>query len=367
MPTVNAQGPLWVDNTIIAAITESQQEQAERRRPRKYLDRVPLVPADDEDIISIWTANRIAADVIAPNQAARTVAAGSLQFNVHELPNIKIGAHLNQQDINRIERLRMKQQAGIAGKEAQFLFWDSIVRQSREGVLDRLNNLAAQMLIGNLNYNRLGVQISSNMLMPTDLKVTVSIPWTSASATPVTDIANQKRYCELTYGFVPNRATMARADWINMLKTTQFAQLGQSLYKIAATNVVNVDNWPLMQTLFSQLTDLVVEIDDHAIRTENADGTVQIIKDIPDGTVLLTSTMDDNDPSMFDIGNAPLTEALVSNLVGTPVDLGGQERGPAVFATTDHQLNPPQITVWGAARAFPRRKALACSTVLIVQ
>jgi hypothetical protein len=106
MATTATQGPLWVDNTVIAAIVENQQQAAERARPRLYLDRVPTVPADDEEITAVWTANRLSADIIAPDQAARVAAAGTLQFNVTEIPNIKLGARLTQADINRMERLQ---------------------------------------------------------------------------------------------------------------------------------------------------------------------------------------------------------------------------------------------------------------------
>lgn len=366
MAMVNASGNLWVDNTIIAAITESQQEQAERRRPRRFLDRVPLVDADDEEIIAIWTASRFAADLIAPNQPARTVAAGSLEFNVAELPNIKLGAHLNQQDINRMERLQMRQQAGVAGEEAVFLFWEDIVRERREGVLDRLNQLACAMLIGNLNYGRLGVEISSNFLMPSDLRIAPTTLWTSTSATPINDVLAAQQYTQLTYGWIPDRLTLARQDWINLLATTQWSQLAQMFTKVAAPNATNTAYWPQMMTFFQQETGMMIELEDWGYRTEETDGTVNFHRVMPQGTALLTSSQDDGDKRMFDIGNAPLTEASVARLVGLNVDLGGQERGPAVFATAPAEMNPPQITVWGCARAFPRRKQKCCSAVLLV-
>src|SRR4051812_27505404 len=101
MATVTSQGQTWVDNAIIAEIVQDQIERTERLRPRLYLDRVPLVPADDGEITAIFSENQVAADVIPPDGKARTVKAGALEFNVAELPNIKLGAHLNQQDLNR--------------------------------------------------------------------------------------------------------------------------------------------------------------------------------------------------------------------------------------------------------------------------
>lgn len=366
MPTVNTAGNLWLDNTVIADIVESQQQQAERRRPRRYLDRVPLVPADDEEITAIWTANRIAADLVAPNQAARVVSAGSMLFNVSELPNIKLGTRLNQQDINRMERLQTRQQAGLAGAEAVFMFWDSIVRERREGVLDRLNALACSMLIGTANYDRLGVQVASNFLMPANLRITTPKLWSDTTALPINDIQLMKQFTEFTYGWVPNRMTITRTDWTNMLNTTQILNLGQRFIGIPATNAVNVADWGLMMKFISAEAGVEIELEDHAYRTEESEGSVNLHRDLPNGTVLFTNSGDDNDRRMFDIGNAPITEAVVARLANMNVDLGGQTRGPAVFATAPTELNPPDITVWGVQRAWPRRKQLCCSSVLIV-
>jgi hypothetical protein len=364
MATITSQGPLWLDNTVIADIVEQQQQQAERARPRLYLDRVPLMPADDEEITAIWTANRYAADIIAPNQAARTVSAGSMQFNVAEIPNVKMGTRLNQSDINRMERLQLRQRAGLAGADAVYLFWDSIVRERREGVLDALNQLACAMLIGSLNYNRLGIQISTNFLMPADLKVLVPTPWANTSATPITDIQNFANTSENTYGWRPDRVTLSQLDFQHMLATDQVKQLSQAYIGIPATTAVNVGDWVSMRNYVGQMLGMALEVDNHVTRRENTDGTPVSIRDLPEGTVLLTRKADDGDDMMFDIANAVLTEAAVAKMAGMDVQLGGQDRGPAVFATAPHELNPPEITVWGCARAFPRRKNLACSGVL---
>lgn len=366
MATIGTQGNLWIDNTVIASIVESQQQQAERRRPRRYLDRVPMVPADNAEITAVWTANRIIADLIAPNQRARTVAAGRMEFNVAEIPNIKLGAHLNQQDIDRMERLQTQQMAGIAGREAMFNFWDDIVRERREAVEDRLNQLALAMLIGNLDYNRLGFQISSTFLMPANLKILSSASWSLTTALPVTDLQRLKQFTQLTYGWVPDRMTLTRTDWTNMLNTTQVKELGQRFVGIPATSAVNVADWGTMMKIIQQETQLEVELDDFAYRSEESDGSVTFHPILPLGTVLLTNSQDDDDRRMFDIANAPLTEAVVSRLVGLNVDLGGQERGPAVFATAPSELNAPEINVWGVARAFPRRKQYCCSATLTV-
>jgi hypothetical protein len=365
MPTVASQGTTWVDNTVIADIVQDQQERTERQRPRLYLDRVPLRDADDGDITAIFTENQIAADIIPPNGKARTVAAGQLEFNIAEVPNIKLGAHLTQSDINRLERLRERGQANTAND--QYLdFWGRLVRARRESVLDRMNWMAAQMLLGTMTYNRLGVQFVIDFQMPAAAKYAVPIPWsTSATAKPITDVHNQINAVSLAYGWKANRLTLTRTDFLNMIVTTQFKELAQTFVGIAATTAINTANLPLMQQWATVLLGgVTIEIDDHVYRTEETDGSVTPHVNLAVGTGLLTNSADDGNDAIFDFANAPLTEAVVSRLVGMNVDLGGQERGPAVFATAPPDLNAPELTVWGVLRGFPRRKQKVVSATL---
>jgi hypothetical protein len=324
MATVNTQGPLWVDNTTIAEIVQEQANMAERRRPRLWLDRLPVVPAEDEEITAIWTLNRVAADIIAPNQAARVVSAGQLEAIVHELPNIKQGVALNQQDVNRMNRL-MGQNTMTLGREEFF-----------------------------------GT--------PADTRQAVTLAWGTnpTTATPITDINNHANYLALTYGLTVNRITLTRTDFLNMVATTQVKNLSQAIIGIPATNAINTANLPLMRNYIgSMLGGWDVEIDDHVYRTEEMDGTSTTHVDLPVGNAVLTDSRLDGDRRFFDFASAPLTEALVAGLVGdTDSGLGGQERGPAVFATCPEDYNPPSIVVWGAMRGFPRRKQKVVSGVL---
>lgn len=365
MATVTSQGTTWVDNTVIADIVQDQLEKAERMRPRLYLDRIPLRPADDGEITAIFTENQIAADIIPPNGKARTVAAGQLEFNVTEVPNIKMGAHLTQADINRLERLR--QRGGMGAATDEYLdFWGRITRARLESVRDRMNWMCAGMLIGALNYNRLGVQFNIDFQMPSAAKYAVPVPWsTAATATPITDVHTQINYIALNYGFKPNRLTLTRTDFLNMILTTQFKNLSQTFIGIAATTAINTANLPLMQQYATALMGgVAVEIDDHVYRTEESDGSVTSHVDLPVGTGLLTNSADDGNDLNFDFANAPITEAVVARLVGMNVDLGGQERGPAVFATAPPDLNAPELTVWGVARGFPRKRQKVVSATL---
>jgi hypothetical protein len=356
MPTVASQGTTWVDNTIIADIVQDQIEKSERLRPRLYLDRVPLRDADDGEITAIFTENQMAADIIPPNGKARVVAAGQIEFNVNEVPNIKLGAHLTQSDINRLERLRERGRANTANDE-YLDFWGRITRARLESVRDRMNWMCAGMLIGSLTYNRLGVQFTVDFQMPAGAKYAVPVPWsTAATATPITDIHTQINYVALNYNVKPNRLTLTRTDFMNMIATTQFKNLSQTFVGIAATTAINTANLPLMQQYATALLGgVVVEIDDHVYRTEETDGSVTSHVDLPAGTGLLTNTADDGNDLSFDFANAPLTEAIVARLVGMNVDLGGQERGPAVFATAPPDLNAP----WPAASPGSARRWLA--------
>src|SRR5205823_8415300 len=164
-----------------------------------------------------------------------------------------------------------------AGNDQFYLFWDNIVAERIESIRDRANWMCAGMLIGSLTYFRNGVNFTVTFQMPSDSRQAVAIAWAGnpTTAVPITDINNLANYTALTYGFRPNRITLTRTDFLNLIATTQVKNLSQAIIGIPATNAINTANLPLMQNYIgSMLGGWTVEIDDHLYRTEEADGSV---------------------------------------------------------------------------------------------
>jgi hypothetical protein len=366
MATASLTGQQVLDNTLIASIVEDLKTRADQMRPLRFLDRVPVVDAADDEITGIWTGNRYAADIIANDQKAVTVSAGRLELYVTNVPNIKIGARLNQADLNRLEKL---QQAGAADADnALYDFWFSVLEDRIEGVRQRENALVCQMMIGNVDYDRWGIQVASAFNMPADMKVQVSVLWSDATnATPIKNVQQNVAYWRQKYGRNFDRVTMSRTDFLNVIATAEFKNLAQQFYGIASTAVVNTTNETLNQGYLGRLLGMAVEVEDHTYITQENDGREVYHRDMPEGTVLISATEDDGDRRVMDLANAEVTEKMVADMTGMPVGIGGQARGPVGYWTpTTGDLNPPGVTCWAVARAFPRRKVKQATAVLIV-
>jgi hypothetical protein len=300
---------------------------------------------------------------------ARIVSAGKLEAFVTSIPNIKIGAHLNQDALNRLYEL---EQRGAAGADdAMYDFWFSIMEDRVEGVRQRQNALIAQMQLGTIVYDRFGVKITQDFNVPADLKANAATVWSDVNAVPVTDIEAIRNNARDKYGRQFNRMTLPRADFDNMTATTQFKNLSTSLFGFAVTTAaVNTGNRVQMEQFAGRILGMELEIEDHTYRTQESDGKETVHRDLPLGKVLLGDTADDNDPRVMDLANAVVTESMVAEMMGgrLGVDLAGQQFGPVGYWTPqDPTLDPPGILAWAVARCFPRRRQRESVAVLTVR
>jgi hypothetical protein len=85
------EGNRFLDNVLIGSIVETLESKLAKRRPLRFLDRIPMRNALDDEIFGRWTGNIFAADIVGDSQKAMIVSAGKLDLLTTSIPNIKVG------------------------------------------------------------------------------------------------------------------------------------------------------------------------------------------------------------------------------------------------------------------------------------
>lgn len=360
-----------LDSTRITRLIQDQATRYANTLPLRFLDRLPLVPADDDEIMARITAKNYAADLVADGQAAAVYSSILLTFVTNTIPNIKDGQDLGQGLLQRLDRIA--QNLGTTDDMGYFRNWESATAErSIRNVRERMNILACAMMLDTYAYSKNGLTVNiASWGCPSDLKVTPSTLWTNTAATPITDINTLVQHAANTYGEVYDRITISRADLNNAFATTEFKTLIAGLSQIAAplavTNFNNLD--PRFSQFFSSLVGLEVEVEDKNYNIINADATQTSGRVLPLGKVILSTRADDKNPSTADFANAVVGESITSRLTGDLYNFpAGSQRGPiAYYAPKSVDLNPPGLNLFAVVRGFPRKHRLTAYSVLTVQ
>lgn len=335
-----------------------------------FLNRTPVVPATDFEILARWNQRMQIADIIADDEKAVVYNSGKMKFETYTIPNIKHGRSLTQEEINTLTNL--SETGGTAGDIEMFTNWErNIIDNLLEGIRWRMEAMIIASYLDTMSYDRLGLKMSGvSWGRPSDLKVTVATSWdTAATATPVSDILTVQRLTQVRYGRTYNRITMSLAAFIYMIATTEFQNKARTLL---APNVswanLSTQNTDLMRQLAQNVIGMNIEFYDARYYSQDDTGLRVNAPFWPITKVLLSNTADDGNAGIVDWANAIVTESVVSRMVpsGMVGDLGGAQRGPVAYVTAPHDLNPPNMVYWGVARGFPRVHDPYASAVLTV-
>lgn len=337
----------------------------------KFSSRYPLVNATDGEIIARFEGNILMADIIADDQQAVTRGHGKFTLESYKIPNLKHGTLVTQEMLNLLARINAG--GGIPMDEG--LLSDYVMRVEDGlllGVRQRIEALLVACAIDSATYNRLGVIISgATWGMPSDLKVTVSPLWTSAStATPIDNIIALKQLAAEKYGEEYDRITIGSADLRLIVATDEFKAKAQLYSQLTfPTGSFPSNDLEMMRTLTGRILGMEVEIYDAKAWTQADDGSISAAPFLPSGKVVLSSSADDNTENAIDFGNGIVTESVVGSMVdgGNFGGFGGPEYGPVSYTTAPPDLNPPNVTLWGVARGWPRKKRLSSTAVLTVR
>lgn len=344
------------------------------------LSRVPFVPAEDGDITA-RVSSRITAGDIYPDGAPAVVKPGPTMTLVPvEIANFKRAVALKPAELSLLARIVYG--GGTGGANVGDLdtfggYIRMIVRQNRMGNLQRMENAVWGMMLDAYTYSANGTIFTVNWGKPSNLKVTPATPWaTSASATPVTDIANLIQVAADQYGVRYDRITMGTADFVKLVGTAQFQAMA-SVYSAVTFGSANAgfppaSNTGVMIALAGRVLGVDVELYDATMPTISNAGTVSVAtRHLPANKVVLSRKADDGNEATWDFANGTVLESINamvsdpnggSNLVG---GFGGVPvRGPVSFAFSRPDLSGTEIH--DVCRGFPRTHNTAATAVLTV-
>lgn len=348
-------------------IVRSLQDKRGIPQTLSFLARTPVVPASDGEIMARFMGQILIADLIADGQRAGVYSAGKMFLEATNAPNLKVGAALNQEQLNQMNAWMSE----VMVEDDLFPMSESrILDNLRLGVLQRMEALIVAAKIGGFSYDRLGIKMSNvGFGMPADLQITPSNEWTdSANATPVTDVLTAKRIGQVKYGIVYDRMVLTLSAFNAMIATTEFQNKSRTYLapNVSFTNLNAADTEFQRNLAANVLGVKEIEIKDNRYWTENPDGSLTSAPFLPNNKVILESTMSDNDASVLDFANGVVTESIVSRVPGSKINgqLPANARGPVGYTTCED--NPPSVMYWGVGRGFPRRhyqQATACLTI----
>lgn len=332
-----------------------------------FLGKTPIVPAAENEIMARFLGQVLIADLIADGQRAGIYSLGKLSTESTKVPNLKIGAALDQEQLNQFFAVL----EGLTVMDPLFPTTESrIVDNLRMGVEQRMEALLVAARVGSLSYDRLGIKMNGvGFGMPADLAITVADEWTDTqNATPVNDILVAKRVGQIKYGIVYDRVVLTLPALQAMVATEEFQTKAKPFMPVGITfAMLQTSNTDAMKNIATSVLGVrEIVIYDSRYWFEETDGSLRSNPFLPINKVILESTMSDNDGSVIDFANGVVTEALVSRMPGSPIQgqLPANARGPVGYQVCEH--NPPSVTYYGVGRGFPRRhllQATACLTI----
>jgi hypothetical protein len=367
------QGLSLIQATRLTRIIQELQDVREMPQQLEFMRRIRTVPADEGEIMGRFIGRAHIADLVADDQKAVSYQMGKLSMVTSTPPNLKVGSNLTQEQINRLRAVAASgNDKGGFFRNWQFGAMDWLLL----GIRQRMEALAVAMAIDALNYKRFGI-ILENMSwgMPSDLKVTPSIPWTTAaSATPVDDIKAMILLGRTRYGVEYDRVTMSTAAFRLMIATTEFqtkAKLNASVLLLTGSyDVFSKFNLNQQQTIASAVLGVQIVLYDGRYWSHGEDGSLVSAPFLPINKVVLDSTTNDNNATVMDFALSTPTEAILADMAPGLVGRFNADDAmgrPFAYATvSDPQLNPPGITQWAVARGFPRKFVRAATAVLTV-
>jgi hypothetical protein len=343
-----------------------------------WSSRIPNQDAMDGEITARMVGRVLIADLIADNAKANVYASGKFTTETTNVPNIKIGRNLTQETLNQL--LRLGGQGMQVEGDSEFL--GNYIRQMADDILQGIRQRAEQLRVlmllegaSGVAYDRYGIKLSGvSWGMPSDLNITVANAWTDVSnGTPVNDLFSAQFVARTRYGINLTRATMSTPAFRNMIATTEFQNKARMYLapNVSFTNLVTT-NITMMRTLAENVTGFTIEFNDGRFWIQDADDAEQtLVPYQPLNKVILTDPGNDGKAGVWDFANAVVTESVVgqflpNNGAGIIGRIPAGRRGPIGYTSVPVDMNPPQLTMWGVQRGFPRKHKVQANAVLSV-
>jgi hypothetical protein len=360
-------------NGIMAAIQDPRLLPPELR----WRQRIPVVPAADDELLATFNGQLLIADLIADDARAVTYSMGQFRFTATKIPNIKMGISMNQTMLNSLNRIA----SNLASADDLGIFedWENrTIEAALNGVELRRELLLTAMLNDGLTYDRLGIKMNNVTFgMPADLKVTVGTGWDNIASTPITDIQTIRRLARVRYGIELNRLTASSAALYYATLTTEFQNQARTYgwgFGGIPMPAAPIQSDAMLTRMLERIIGggdngggFTIEIDDRRYWAQDNNGNITSAPFQPVNRVLLTDSRNDGNSQVMDLANSIPTETIVASVTDEIGIIGGFDapaRGPVAYVTGTH--NSPSLTYWGVARSFPRKHMKQASATLNV-
>lgn len=348
--------------TRVSRIMQTLAEELEPAGSLRFLGRVPVVPADEAEVMGTFESRVVSADIVADDQAATIRQGGRIVLTTAAIPNIKQGSLVTQSIINQLKRINRG--AGVPGDRGLF---SNYLRRELDSKLAAIrvmqNRMIAGMMLDNFTYKKNGIVYTNvSWGMPASLKFVPSVPWIEANLAtmkPIDDIMLYVQTATDDHGEAYNRITMPRSLFRVISRSENFRQHAAT-FTVSAQNAATFPQVTNRQReeIFATITGLTVEFEDATFKDENNDGTTATNRYQPANQAYLSNSNDDNSDDVFDFAHTTVNETEVGVVPGTQVLGGGftaPQMGPVAYATIRGDLNPPNLTLWAVERGFPRK------------
>lgn len=341
----------------VNAIMRALQDTRELPGELIALNRTPIVPAADGEIMARFTGRVLIADLVADDQKAAVYSAGKFQLERTGAPNLKLGQMLTQEQLKMLEAVAN----GVEDETGFFTDTENyIVDALLLGVRERMEAIRVASWIDGFSYNRLGIKMENvTWGMPADLKLTLEVPITDhANCKIVTYISQLKRRAQVRYGIMYDRWTLSRAAFDHVIQCDEFKEMAQT-YLAPNVSFVNLNTADTrsMQTLAERVFGLAeIEFYDSRYWSQDEGGALTSEPFLPINKSVLSARANDNSRAVADFANGVPTEVTIANLgqgTGMIGTLPRNTRGPIAYVTAEH--NPPQVTYWGVGRGWVRK------------
>ena len=356
--------------TRITRLVQTLANELELSQPLTFLNRTPIVPVlDDIEILGSYSGPIFAADIITEDAEAVVVEGGRFETSASltSIPKIKLGMRVSESMIRRLSQL--KQGITLQGDASLITGWElNFAKNLVTGARQRMNAICAAMALDNHTYDRMGVKVSGSFGAPANLKVTVVNVWSApTTATPLADIEALRKLATVQYGKTYNRVTMSTAAFNKLTLTDEFSERLRLFLKLEPSMFsIGLYSQQSLEVAFSQMTGLILELEDSQMRVRELNGTSTQSRYLPAHQVILSNSADDNNSAAFDFANGIVTESVVAPLINGAPDFGGEQVGPVAYYDGNISLNPPDLVAWVVLRGFARKHDKEVTAVLTV-
>lgn len=352
------------DRETIRVITEEEGDPRTVPGELFYLNRTPVLPATDRELMMRWRGTAVIADLIALDARSTVYRMLQAKTSQAEIPKIKFGTSLMESDVREVLTLGQAElDAGRPVPEFVRNLFRLLIRQLVVGRRWRLESMLIGSILGGFSYDRMGIKMNGTFGKDSAVIATVSPAWTDAvNSKPLDNIRYFIDYMRIYKQTRINRMVLPSAAFDTMIATDQFKAESQSallsLFNLTALPVTNRDEQIAALKRRTGLQEIVL-YDSH-YRWENDAGARFLQRLLPLNAVILDSTDNDNNENVRYIGNAGVTETAFAGVVGHreigeggDMGLTGMRPGPYYYTSVPHDLDPPQIQAKVVQHAWP--------------